>query len=273
MSKKFIPHDIGRFLVLPGRKLYGFMVKSKVKPGVLQKIVSIPAEKGLTILYVSFSTPRKIGEPITGVGFLDFTDSKVTPKQLAEEIGKLDFVEEVEIIKPEIEGFIADTISFPLMVGDNRAILLRDVAIKGLVTNIRKHFGSGVEAFLYHLGFETGLEFGKNHKKLGELLGIKDKLEAFKHISTNMYLCVGYGYMEVLKLKEKPPYAFIRIYHCFECELGKGAKKPYSHLVRGMIAGALTEIFGKKMTAREITCIAKGDAYCTFEVKPESFKI
>ena len=75
--------------------------------------------------------------------------------------------------------------------------------------------------------------------------------------------------MKILKSNDTPPYTYIRVYRCFECECApQKTNKPYSHLVRGMIAGVSTEILGMEMTAKEIKCIAMGDPYCEFEVYP-----
>ena len=224
MSASF---DIGRFLVCPGRKLYGFLIRSKVKPGALAEIASIPARHGVTILHLTFSRTLSPEKPITALAFLDFTDSNVSPEVLAEEAEKLDFVEEVKIIEPKVEGFIADTVSNPLMLGENRAIILRDTGYKGLIVRIKERIGSGAEAILYYLGFEAGLEYGKKHREMGEKLGVKDPATIYRDISSSMFNCVGYGIMETVEISKNPPYALIRVYNCFECDLQPVS---YTHL-------------------------------------------
>jgi len=83
-------------------------------------------------------------------------------------------------------------------------------------------------------------------------------------------MSVGFGVMKVLKISENPPYAHLRVHRCFECECcTKSSDVPYSHLVRGMIAGAFTSVSGVEMFAREIRCIAEGDPYCEFEITPK----
>ncbi len=264
---KGFPFDIGRFLVRPGRKLYGFLVKSRVKPGVLSKLSAIPAEHNVVILYLVYS-PDQSGETVTALAFLDFTNANISPEELARKAKQYDFVEEVIVIKPKVKGFIADTASNPLTIGGDRAIIFRKPGYKGLLADIRK-FGPGIEAFLYYLGVEAGLELGKKHKETAKKLGIVNPEEIFRVISESMFNCVGFGLMETVEIRARPPYAIVRVHNCFECELGIGTGKPFSHLVRGMIAGVLTELLGVKMTATETKCIAEGDPYCEFEVKPE----
>ncbi|MCX8182794.1 MAG: hypothetical protein N3D12_06745, partial [Candidatus Methanomethyliaceae archaeon] len=73
----------------------------------------------------------------------------------------------------------------------------------------------------------------------------------------------GFGRMDILEFEHDR--AVIQVYDSFECELGKGRVVPYSHLVRGIIAGTLSEIFEKGFTVVEEACIAKGDPSCKFE--------
>jgi len=259
--------NIGRFLVRPGRKLHGFLIKLKIRPGVLSKLSAIPAEQNIVIPYLAYSADQS-GETAIALAFLDFTNSDISPKELVRKVKQYDFVEEVIIIKPKINGFIADTVSNPLTMSGDRAVIFREPGYKGLLASIRK-FGPGIEVFLYYLGVEAGLEFGKKHKETAKKLGIAKPEEIYRNISESMFNCVGYGLMETVKIKTRLPYAIIRVHNCFECELGIGTGKPFSHLVRGMIAGVLTALLGVKMTAIETKCIAKGDPYCEFEVKPK----
>jgi len=261
--------DIGRFLVCPKRKLYGVLLRGEAKPNVLRELASMLAEENVITRYLSFSRPVEVGQPVTVLAFLDFTETKARIEDLVERAKNIDFVEEIKVIEPKVKGFIADTVSNPLKIGESRAILLRDIGTKGFVVDLRKRLGSAAEAILYYLGFEAGLEFGKSHKQIGKKLGIQDNVQIFKDISASMFICVGYGIMEVIRLEENPPKGRIRVYNCFECELGKGSGKPYSHLVRGMTAGVLTKLFGKTVAVREVKCIAKGDSYCEYEITTE----
>ena len=75
--------------------------------------------------------------------------------------------------------------------------------------------------------------------------------------------------MKVLKISDNPPYAHIRVYGCFECECApEKSDKSYSHLVKGMITGVFTRLFGVEMAAKEIERVAMGGPHCEFEVYP-----
>jgi len=267
---KFEPFDIGRFLIVPGKRFHLALIKAKVRAGVMEKVASITRKYGVTVVYLSYSMQREYGKPITAVAFLDMTDSTITAEELAKEVRALDVVEEVREVKPEIEGFICDMLSFPLVIGKDRVIILREQGIKGIICGLRKRLGSAAEAIQYFLGFEAGLEYGKSHIKLGKALGIKKASEIFSKISAPLFTPIGFGLMEVVKITDEPPYALIRVYRCFECECcDEKTERPYSHLVRGMSAGLFTSLFKTEMFARETKCIAKGDPYCEFKITPQ----
>ncbi|MGC8936636.1 MAG: V4R domain-containing protein [Candidatus Methanomethylicaceae archaeon] len=60
----------------------------------------------------------------------------------------------------------------------------------------------------------------------------------------------------------------IIIHDSFECELGKHRAIPYSQFIRGIIAGILAELFGKRFNVVEEECIAKHDPACRLSIKP-----
>jgi|Deesub1362B_J571_1020462.scaffolds.fasta_scaffold00004_355 predicted hydrocarbon binding protein len=264
------PFDIGRFIVSSGRKIYGFLIKATFKHDNLLEIVSLLTKHNVKILFLSFSRPTIPAEVVTSLSFCDFTEADISVDELKKEIKLINSVEQIEIIYPETNGFIADTASFPLKIGENRAIIIRDIGYKGLLTDIRTKFGSAAEAFLYYLGFEAGLEYGKDHKRIAEEVGLKEAEEIHDNISMPLFISVGYGRMEKIEFKKDKPYVLLRVYDNFECELGKGSNTVFSHFVRGMIAGVLSELLGINIYTKEIRCIAMGDPYCEFESIPKS---
>jgi len=259
--------DVGRFLVFPCRKLYGVLVEAENMPGVLSELSAVPAKHNVNIIYVAFSASSSTKKAAKGLAFLDLTNSDVSPEELADEVEKIKSVKGVKIIYPATEGFIADSFSNHLSVSGDRAIIIRLQGYKGMLKDIREHFGTAGEAFLYYMGFNSGVEFGKSHREIGKRVGLTDPAKVFLLISASLFNCVGFGKIEILKLTVRPPRARIRVYNSFECELGIGKGEPFSHLIRGVISGVLTELLDAEMQATETKCIAKGDPYCEFSVK------
>ena len=119
--------------------------------------------------------------------------------KIAEEIGQIKGVKDVKIISLMIERFIADNISHILRMMDERCIIIWKQGYGGLITDIRKRFGTGGEAFLYYVGFESCVEYGKSHMAIGLKLGIVDSIKIFRAISAGLFNSVDFGRREVEK--------------------------------------------------------------------------
>lgn len=261
------PISVERFMFYESRKLYGFRLEGRSRPGIIATISSIISEKGLDITYFSTTGTVRLRERGGSIIFIDFTGSDVRPEELAREFMALDFVDKVEIIRPKFEGFIADDVSFPVMLGGRRAIIFSEPALRGFLIDFRKKLGTGGEAMLYHIGREVGMERARNINQNAERIGVKDLRDKLE-MGMLLLQCLGYAIPEIVEFSEEPPYLKIRLQNSIECELGRGAGKPFSHYVRGMITGYASELLQRDLLAEETRCIAMGDPYCEFEVKP-----
>jgi hypothetical protein len=194
------PLDVGRFMLLPGRKLCGFFVRAKSEPGVLRNILNILAKRKARLKYLTYFMPLGSEDIKNAIFFLDITDCKVSPETLVSEVRESQFVMDVQMIKPKSEGLIADSISNPLLMGGERAVIMRSSGYIGLIKGIGERFGSAGEAFLYYNGVEIGIEYGKSHKAAGQKLGITDPARIFEDITISAFNCVGYGHAQIVKL-------------------------------------------------------------------------
>jgi predicted hydrocarbon binding protein/uncharacterized protein YqkB len=199
------------------------------------------------------------------LAFLDITEADISPDEIIAELKSTGSFVKLDVIMPQVDGLIADTLSHPLKAGKDRIIILREPGYRGLLTEIRKLFGSGGDALLYHTGFTTGIEFAKLHREVAELVNLKEPEEIFKKVSATMFQWAGFGKMHVKSLSQD--HGEIEVQDSFECELGRGRVTAYSQFVRGIIAGILAELFGKRFNIVEEGCIAKGDPVCRFVVK------
>lgn len=259
--------NIGRFLFLPGRKVFGVLVKAELNPTVLVEISSLGFRHGVLLPTMQYNVVD--GETIVGFGFIDLTNADVSIEELAEKLRHIKGVKDVQILHPTAEGFVVDYLSGRLVLAGDRAIIFRRPGYEGLIVGMREQFGTAGEAFLYHTGYDAGIRYGKSHQEFAAKLGIKDPIQILSKISMPLYVSMGLGKPEIVEVTAKPLRTTIRIYECFECELGVGAKKPYSNFIRGIFAGLLTQLFDRRMEAKETRCIAKGDPYCGFKITPE----
>ncbi|MGB9854401.1 MAG: V4R domain-containing protein [Candidatus Bathyarchaeales archaeon] len=271
MEIALLPLEIGRFFFLPGRNLGGLFVVAEAERGVLQRTLSLCAKNNARLKHLILSVARSTGETKTFLIFLDMTDCDVSLEGIAEEIQNLKAVKDVKVIKQQAGGFISDTVSNMLVVGGERAIILRKTLCESFIRGIRERFGSAGEAFLYYNGLEMGMNAAKDHVEMGKKIGLIDPAQICKRMGATIFTAIGFGKMEIEKLTLNPPYALTHVYNSFECQLApKTQIKPYSHFIRGIIAGYLTTVLNVKMKVEETECVAKGDQNCTFEAKTEN---
>ena len=257
--------DVGRYIFSPGRKLCGFLIEARSEHGVFRKILNVAAGHGARLKLAHFQSLKEEKRIIV---FFDCTECDVEPQELMDEISGSRSVISIKPIESQIEGFLADTVSHPLQIAGARAIILRKPLYEGLIRGVRERFGSGGEAFLYHIGYEIGRKASAAHREVALKLGIADLERIFKQVGGCIFQCVGFGIPQIIKFQSRPLQITIRVYSLFECELGRGTGKPYSYLVRGMLTGVTTELFNTPTTVTETKCIAKGDPYCEFTIKP-----
>lgn len=257
------PFDIGRFLIRPGRRLYGLLYYLKLERESFLIVPSTSAKYNiLPIYFASSSIPH--GDETLVLTFLDVTDSTVPIKQMVSELVSTGLVRVLKLIEPVTTGLIIDTASHPITAGRNRSIIFRDLAYRGFLNGIKKQFGSGGEAFLYYEGNATGLGLGKLHAEAAEAVGLRDPAEIFRRISAAMFQWAGFGRLEVLELSESG--GRVAIYDSFECEMGRGERRPYGTFIKGVIAGVFSSLFRKNFQAEEKECIAMDHPRCIFDI-------
>ena len=257
--------EIGRFIASPGRKLCGFLIEAEAERAVFRRILDVAAKHNARLKFAHFQRPN---EKKIILVFFDYTECDVSPQALADEIRKSRNVISVELIESPIEGFIIDTTSNQLAVNGVRSAICLLPIYRGLIQGARDQFGSGGAFFLYYAGHEMGEETARLARKLGQRLGATDPMQILRDIILPLQGSTGWGIPKITEFKPNPLYIRIKIYNSLECEIGCGAKEPYSHLTRGFIAGCVSELFGIKATVTETKCIAKGDPYCEFTIKP-----
>ena len=261
--RMFCPLHIGNMLRTNGHKIYGFSILvSEEEAETLYEVVRVFKKYGVKLIQIMGSTPLLVKKGYLTYVVGDFTDSEIEPQTLAEEIRRLSSIEDVCIIAP-IDDLLVNMIHFPLFVGDSRAMIINEPFMRAIIRRPREHFGSGVEAYQYYEGKFIGESiynalslFIKGREKLIE--GLRAYL-----------ISIGLAVIELIELNPDKPLIVIRAYDSFECELGKGSDRPYSHVLRGILAGFLGRVLNENLIAREVRCIAKGDEYCEYEITRE----
>ncbi|MCX8182540.1 MAG: hypothetical protein N3D12_05420 [Candidatus Methanomethyliaceae archaeon] len=256
--------DLARYLLIPGRDLLVIVGKANIRSDSVARIFSILESQKIKILriYASASDEEGFADLVV---FMDVTDATIPSESVGRVSESLGLIKVEKVVMSPIKGFIADTASYPVVADSFRAVIFRKPGYRELLEGIREYFGKSGDSFLYHIGYRTGLAYGKNHRKFAESLKIQDPALIYKDISSTLFQWAGFGRMNVQELDQER--GTIIVYDSFECELGKGRSIPYSQFVRGLLAGVLSELFGKGFNVMEEACIAKGDPSCKFVVK------
>lgn len=260
------PYEVGRFTYLPGRYVVCFHVVlvpyALEKPEMLASLLKVFAGKTVSIVHFKLSRPEP-GRRVIASIFVDLTDREREEDVLVRELNAREYVEDVSVVRPLFDGITIDNVFPYLAMMRERIVIFRRIFYEAILKKMRERVGTGYMAVLYHVGLEIGRVVCAELKQYAE--GDTARTVA---LGQEMFKQVGFGTMKAdLNLREHR--ATVRIWDCFECELFKGLGKPASHLVRGMMAGFLSEMLGEELYAQETSCIAAGDEYCEFRISKE----
>ncbi len=266
-----IPYEVGRFSYVPGTRPYLFRLVLSSEAlravGVLEKIIRIFAENGISLLQLKVSASS--GGKLSIVLIADFKGREHLLEHVSRELSKVEFVESVRVIPPVVEGVVVDALSFPLTLMGQRVVIYRRAVYEGFIKSGWSRFGSAYGVLLYLAGFEAGRLAYRDHAQL-----VRDPLAQVR-LAEALFQMLGYGILRVVRLDDERREAVARVYESFECELFKGAGEIRGSFVRGLIAGWLAERWGVKeedILAREVKCIARGDPYCEYNIRVEGGK-
>jgi len=231
-------------------------------PGALAEVSSKMAEHNVNLL-----TGLLMAEPEAPSGtiivFLDLTKADVDLAGLISELKDLDVVLDVEETVKKIGDMAVDgTTNATTFLGE-RVVILDIEDIGAMLGWLIKTFSSGGNAILFDMGKKAGSSAAR---KLRESYGLSGR----ELVETFLSLQVAAGWFNYeVSLDEEGTISSIRLYENFEClPLSRRSKKPVSQLVRGALAGVLEEAYGRRFDVVEVKCLAKGDEYCEFVVRP-----
>ncbi len=122
-------------------------------------------------------------------------------------------------------------------------------------------------ALLYAGGFTGGRLSGKRYK---EAFGLTE------HQAVE-FMCrmggeIGWGRFEVRKLDVSGPRLELDVHNspfaqAYLLPPTSDFRHPVCHLIRGVLGGLMSGLFGLEARARETLCLALGDPFCRFEIE------
>ena len=247
-----------RIVELRGRRLVEVSILMDDVPGMLARVSSLIASRGINILY---GVHHKSEEPDATwwCFFADF--SNVEPEEVISEIARVEGVRRIAWTPaPSEKPFFLDTHHSILEFFEERAVLFRADWLVGIFSNIYKVWGTGGKVFIYHLGFEGGRE---TYETWRERLGLEgeDLIRASLDLLQSLGWISGFSF----SLDMENEIAVIRLEKNFECAKARG--KEGSQFIRGVIAGFFSGMFSSECSVDERKCVSRGDPYCEFLVR------
>jgi predicted hydrocarbon binding protein len=77
---------------------------------------------------------------------------------------------------------------------------------------------------------------------------------------------IGWGRFELERFNPVQECLTVKVYHSPFAEAYGSSSLPVCHLIRGVLGGMATAVFGREAEAKEVSCLAKGDECCRFEI-------
>ena len=250
----------------PSRRTSQLALEVVNKPGVMARIAKLMGDLGVNILSgIIWAEPGE--EKASWVFFVDLTDASIGADELAEKLRELDVVLRADVVEHRIGDLAVDTCSFPVMLLARRMVLLDVAGLAAMLDWLDRTFETGGHAILFDMGLEAGKSIARGLERRFGLFG-RQAFETFLAMCTAM----GFFTYELVGFDAESRQAIVHLFHSFECEpfRERGERRTRSHLLRGMVAGALETVFGCPMMVRETRCVARGDGYCEFVAEPRA---
>jgi len=105
--------NIGRFMILPKRKVYCVAMRGPSTQDMPQKIIELAEKAKVIILSGFFSLDDSNPEITNGLIFIDFTNSSMKPEEMAKQFRHTGLFKHVQVSAPTPSGFVYDNSSFP----------------------------------------------------------------------------------------------------------------------------------------------------------------
>lgn len=252
----------------PGRRICEFKIVLRNVPGAIAQSSELLYKRGINILS-GFQEARD--ERFNWAFIADLTESEVEPKELIEELERLDKVITVKCSEPKIDHLIIDDLHFPLIAQGERALILRSTTLNEMMQTIRDIVGrSAGNIIIYQLGVRAGEEKIRHLKEYYKEFDPRDILD----IALMERCAKGWCIAEITSLNEDSYTAEIKAKGLFECVQPSTQKMDHqgSHFFRGYIAGILTALWDRKISVEEVECISRGKEACIFKAAPIRIK-
>ena len=148
-----------------------------------------------------------------------------------------------------------------LFYNEVRYLLIRPETLATFQKGIEKEMGEKASRILFESGFQGG---SLSSKKYREIFAFSD--EEIVHFMAEMGSQIGWGRFELEKFDFAQKRLVFKVYHSPFAEAYGSSSKPICHMIRGVLGGMASVLFGREVQSKELYCLAKGDEWCWFEI-------
>ncbi len=265
MEAQLAPLNIARVVVALNRRLVGFKIDLVNRPSSMASVLALTSKYNFNVLCSVVEALAPSDERASMLLILDATEAFESPERLMEELGKLPEVIGVRMAKPEIEGLFIDPFHFPVLIGVARGMAYTCGTFISMAERVRRELGSAGEAILFYEGVAAGEALDREWRPLLPGFSREQMLASMLRVLRSL----GWLNGEVVEWDESKPEIVVRAYDLFECCLVERKDRPNSQFFRGLLSGLVSSLLRRDMVAVETLCVAKGDAFCEFVVKPK----
>jgi predicted hydrocarbon binding protein len=264
-SEQRLPKALFAIDFKPTAKLAQFSIEMRNEVGALQEQTESVGKHGVNILSGFHDAPLSAESGLWSF-FADFTEADIEPEALATELRSHSSVLKVRCKRSD-DGFITDTMHFPVLVGRERAVIVRAPFLVSILDRIKSIFGPesrSAQVILHQIG-EAGAE--RVFESVRIMTG-PDFIRNNVARALSLFTAVGWGIMDVKTVNLDAKTAEIHIKDGFESADSRNTSNTAQcHFIRGMLTGWFSKLFQRKIEVTETQCIAKGDSFCTFLVQ------
>lgn len=154
-----------------------------------------------------------------------------------------------------------DSDSGALSYKDVRYMLIRPETVIGFQKTIEESNSELAQNAFFQGGFRGGYLSAKKYKELHYFDDIQI-IDFMMKMGTE----IGWGHFKLQNFDPQKKYLNIIVRKSPFAEAYGESSSAVCHLVRGVLSGLASFLFDQNCVGSEVQCIAKGDAYCIFEI-------
>ncbi len=148
-----------------------------------------------------------------------------------------------------------------LFYKDVRYLLIRPETLAAFQKGIEKELGAKASKILFQSGFQGGSLSSKRYREVFQFSG-----REIIGFMIEMGPQIGWGRFELEEFDSAQKRLIIRVGHSPFAEAYGPSSFAVCHLIRGVLSGMASVVFGREIEGKEPACLAKGDKYCKFEI-------